>query len=188
MLKSLASFGAHGTEGERLNAVTAAVVSRQKENTPVVDWPLARLEEAGGWRHNYLRVEQFMETDLVTVHEDELVDLVASLMVWRRVRYILVEDAQNRLVGVVSYRALLRALSDGILEGPHRAVPVSEVLRRDTVTVTPETSTVEAIRLMRQHRIGCLPVVKDGRLVGVLTEGDFLEVAAELLEQNPEHP
>jgi CBS domain-containing protein len=187
-LRSLAAFDGRGTEGERLNAITAAAARRQRENTPVAEWPPATLEEAGGWRHNYLRVEQFMETDLVTVHEDELVDLVASLMVWRRVRYVLVEDAQNRLVGVVSYRALLRALSDGILEGPHKAIPVSEVVRRDVVVVTPETSTVEAIRLMRKHRIGCLPVAKDGRLVGVLTEGDFLDIAAELLEQNLQEP
>jgi CBS domain-containing protein/gamma-glutamylcysteine synthetase len=187
-LKSLASFQGHGTESERLNAITAATVARQKTNEPVATWPLAELAEAGGWRHNYLRVEQYMETDLVTVHEDELVDLVASLMVWRRVRYVLVEDAQNHLVGIVSYRALLRALSDGSLDGPQKAVPVSEVVRRDTVTVAPETSSVEAIRLMREHGIGCLPVVKDGRLVGVLTEGDFLEIAAELLEQNLKGP
>jgi CBS domain-containing protein len=52
------------------------------------------------------------------------------------------------------------------------------------LTVTPETPTLDAIRLMRDHKIGCLPVVKDGKLVGVLTEGEFLDIAAELLEQN----
>ena len=53
----------------------------------------------------------------------------------------------------------------------------------DIVTVAPETRTVEAIQLMRKHRVGCLPVVKDGRLVGIVTEYDFLVIAGQLLEE-----
>jgi CBS domain-containing protein len=49
--------------------------------------------------------------------------------------------------------------------------------------VAPDTETVEAIRLMRRYRIGCLPVIQDGRLVGILTEEDFMTIASKLLEQ-----
>ena len=57
-------------------------------------------------------------------------------------------------------------------------------MQAHVLTVDPETPTLDAIRLMREHRIGCLPVTKDGRLVGVLMERDFMDIASELLEQN----
>jgi CBS domain-containing protein len=56
-------------------------------------------------------------------------------------------------------------------------------MRRDVITVTPETPTLEAIALLKRYRIGCLPVVQDGHLVAILTEEDFMGIAAELLEQ-----
>ena len=56
-------------------------------------------------------------------------------------------------------------------------------MKPNPVTVPPETSSLEAVRLMRRHRIGCLPVVQKGRLVGIVTESDFLGVASSLLEQ-----
>ncbi|MCZ7679693.1 MAG: CBS domain-containing protein [Sandaracinaceae bacterium] len=56
-------------------------------------------------------------------------------------------------------------------------------MRRDVITITPDTPTLEAIRLMRRYRIGCLPVVQDGQLVAIVTEEDFMTIASELLEQ-----
>jgi CBS domain-containing protein len=172
-----------GTPGERFNALVAGAVSRQKSKRPVAEWKLARLKEAGGWKHTFREVEQFMTTDLFTVAEDEPVDLVASLMDWERIRHVPVEDHQNRLVGLISYRSLLRQLVHGASSRGVSHVAVSEVMTRDPLTVAPETPTLEAIALMRRHRIGCLPVVKDGRLVGIVTERDFMDVAAELMEE-----
>ena len=182
--KSMDSMRGHGTAGERLNAMTAACIDRQKTNEPVSKWPLARLDEAGGWQHNYLKVEQFMTTDLTTVHEDEAVDLVANLMVWERIRYIPVEDHENRLVGLISYRALLKLMAAGMLDGRAGPVAAKEIMKRDPLTISPETSTLRAIQIMRTQKIGCLPVVKDQHLVGVLMERDFMDIASELLEQN----
>jgi CBS domain-containing protein len=65
-------------------------------------------------------------------------------------------------------------------DGP---LPVSEIMQRDPVTVTPETSTVEAIDIMRRNRWSCLPVIKDGHLVGVVTETLLMAIAGQLLEQ-----
>jgi CBS domain-containing protein len=56
-------------------------------------------------------------------------------------------------------------------------------MQKDPQTVTPETRTLEAIELMRRHRIGCLPVVSNGHLVGIVTEADFMKIAGQLLEQ-----
>ena len=56
-------------------------------------------------------------------------------------------------------------------------------MHSDPFTVTPETTSLEAIRLMQRHRVGCLPVVKEGRLVGIVTERDFIDVSSRLLDR-----
>ncbi len=183
LLQSYAAMKEHGTPGERLGALTMAAVARQKEGRAVHDWPLAGIDEAGGWKHHYLRVEQFMLTDLFTVQEDEPVDLVANLMDWGRIRHVPVEDPQHNLIGLVSYRSVLRLLARGMNEAHRAPVPVSAVMKRNLITVTPETSTIEAIQLMRKHKIACLPVVRGTRLVGVVTEDEFMSIAGELLQQ-----
>ncbi len=57
-------------------------------------------------------------------------------------------------------------------------------MTRDPLTVPPDTPVIDAIRIMRDHRISCLPVLQDDKLVGILTERDFMPVAAELLQRN----
>jgi CBS domain-containing protein len=166
-----------------MSAGTAATAERQRTNQPVHTWSPARLDEGGGWKQSYLSVEHCMDTDLVTVNEHEPVELVAHLMDWNHIQHVLVEDSRNRLVGIVSQRALLRLVGTyhpEQLEGP---MPVSEVMRVDPVTISPEASTLEAIALMREHQMSCLPVIKNGHLVGKVTERQFMDIAGQLLEQ-----
>ena len=61
-------------------------------------------------------------------------------------------------------------------------LPVSEVMQSKPITVPPHTPTLEAIKVMKKHRIGCLPIVEDERLVGIVTERDFMDVAGQLME------
>ncbi len=183
LLKSYNDMGTRGTEAERLNAVTAATLARQRLGEPVARWPFARLEEGGGWRSNYTRVEQFMSRDFVTVHEDDPLELVANLVLWERVRHVPVEDADRRIVGLVSYRGVLRALLEHQQRGSSAQVSVADIMKRDPWTVAPETSTLDAVELMRRTEVGCLPVVRDGRLVGMVIPRDLMWVAAGLLEQ-----
>lgn len=182
-LQSLAAMKDKGTPGERFTALTAGTVTRQKSGKPVHEWDLARIEESGGLRNNYTKVEQYMETDVFTVHPDESVDLVANLMEWQKIRYVPVEDMEHRLVGLVSQRGLLRLMAHGALNKEGATVAVADVMQKKLVTVSPETTTLEAIRLLRQHQIGCLPVVHDDRLIGVVTERDFMDIAYGLLER-----
>jgi CBS domain-containing protein len=133
---------------------------------------------------SYTFVEEFMTTDLFTVQEDEPIELVANLMDWKRVRHIPVENEQGRLVGLVSCFEVLRRLERNLGEGITEPLPVSAIMDRDPLTVGPETRTLDAIALMRRERVDCLPVVKQSRLVGILTERDFIAVSARLLEQS----
>ena len=181
--RSLASMGGKGTRSGRLAALTAGAYYRQQEGIPVSQWEPADLSEAGGATQNYLRVEQYMHTHLMTVQEDESVDLVAFVMDRERIRHVPVEDADHRLVGVVSYRSILRYVGGRNELKEAGATSVKEIMGRDPVTVTPRTSTLEAIRLMRDEGVACLPVLDEGKLVGIVTDRDFMPIAYELLEE-----
>ncbi|MFT7617314.1 MAG: CBS domain-containing protein [Planctomycetota bacterium] len=183
ILSSLASMKNTGSKTECLSAVTAGMRNRQEENVPVHKWSLATIAEAGGWKQHYKRVEQYMSTELFTVNENEAVDLVACLMDWRHVRHVPVEDDDNRLVGIVSHRTLLRLVANSWSTDTGEPVPVKDIMHTDLVTIGPEVTTLEVIRLMREHKVACLPVVEDGRLIGLVTEFDLVIIAAPMLER-----
>ncbi len=186
LLQSLTEMGAHGTRAERMAALTAAVAHRQQKRLPVHEWEPARLGEGGGWRYHYRRVEQYMTTDLFTVKEDEIVDLAALLMDWKRIRQVLVEDDERRLAGWVTYGSLLRLYTSGQASKSPSAVSVREIMEQAPVEVAPETETLEAIALMRKHKVRSIPVTKDGKLVGIVSVEDFIPIAERLLEEKLE--
>ena len=124
-----------------------------------------------------------MITDLATVNEDEGVDLIAFMMERRKIRHVLVEDGDHRLVGLVTYRALLRLVASGELHQGDSGMAAREIMQRDLLTVTPETTTAEAIKLLREHQYSILPVVQGDKLVGVVTETCFMPIASQLLEE-----
>jgi CBS domain-containing protein len=118
---------------------------------------------------------------LFTVHEEESIEFVARLMDWQRIRHVLVEDEQHRLVGLISHRTLLRHMAERD-EPPAGGVPVGEIMVEKPISVSPDRSTLEAVQLMREHQIGALPVVREDRLVGIITERDFIQIAGNLLD------
>ncbi len=182
LLRSYSRMGGDRRRGENLVALTAATYRRQTRGKPVHSWPLAEPEEGGDWRAHYKRIEQYMTTEVFTVQPEDPIDLAANIMDWERVRHIPVEDERNRLVGLVSYRAIFSFfIRQG--GGQRKVEPVRRIMKPDPITVTPETLTVEAIATMRREKIGCLPVVQDDRLVGIVTYRDFMEIAGQVLEQ-----
>ncbi len=183
LLRSYARMKDRGSPLERLTALTAALAERERTGEPVHRWSLAEFEEAGDWTPSYRRVEQYMTTDLITVGVNEPVELVARLMDWHNIHHIPVEDEQHILLGLMSHRSLLRHMASREPTQADVPTPVGEIMQRDLITVRPNTPTLEAIELMKAKRIGCLPVTVERRLVGVVTEHDFLRVASMLLEQ-----
>jgi len=180
-LESLESMSNSGSMHERLRALTKSMVEQQQIGRAVSDWSLAEFCGSQDWRESYRTVGQFMATDLFTVRPDDIVDFAASLMEWRYVRHVPVEDDSGRLLGLVSHRQLLRLIARGLEKDAGPAM-VRDIMRPDPMSVTPETTTVEAIRLMRENRLSCLPVTEDGKLVGLVTEYDLIVVASRLLE------
>jgi len=180
-LDSLADMGNQGSLHERLRALVKSMVDQQREGRPVAEWQLADLCTTQDWRESYRTVGQFMATDLFTVRPDDIIDFAASLMEWRYIRHVPVEDDSGHLLGLVSHRQLLRLIARG-LDRDDQSVTVRDIMRPDPLSIGPETTTVEAIRLMRENRLSCLPVVENGKLVGLVTEYDLIVVASRLLE------
>ncbi len=186
MLDSLASMkAAGGARDARTRALTKAIWSRQETCRPVHTWELAQLTDSEDWRHSYQKIDQIMTTDLFTVGPEDLVDLAASLMDWRHLRHVPVEDSEGHLVGLLTHRAMLRLLVRGHQTNGAGVDPVAvrEIMKPNPLTVSPETRTLEALELMREKRVSCLPVVDNGKLVGIVTEHDFIDVSRRLLEE-----
>lgn len=182
MLDSLAEMDKRAKPNVRMRTLTAAMKANQIDGKPMHEWPLAAIPQESEWIDNYKTVEQFMAVDLFTVRPEDILDLAASLMHWRHVRHVPVEDDAGHLIGIVSHRDLIELLASG-RAATRTPVLVSEIMKTNLITVTPDTPTLDALDLMRERNIGCLPVVKEGRLVGLVTAYDFLTVSAKLLEE-----
>lgn len=184
MLNSLTALNASEPIDMRTRTLTSAILARQKEGKPVHEWKLAEAGELDDWSQSYQTVGQFMSTDLFTLRPDDLVDLAASLMEWRHIRHVPVEDENGRLVGLVTHRGLLRLLSRGSTAPDATSMTVREIMKPNPTSVTSTTPTLEAIEIMRSSGIGCLPVVDDNQLVGIVTSYDFLTATASLFKQH----
>jgi CBS domain-containing protein/gamma-glutamyl:cysteine ligase YbdK (ATP-grasp superfamily) len=184
MLNSLTALNGSEPIDMRTRTLTAAILARQKEGKPVHEWKLAAAGELDDWSQSYQTVGQFMSTDLFTLRPNDLVDLAASLMEWRHIRHVPVEDENGRLVGLVTHRGLLRLLSRGSTAPDAASMTVREIMKPNPTSVTSTTPTLEAIEIMRRSGIGCLPVVDDNQLVGIVTSYDFLTATASLFKQH----
>jgi CBS domain-containing protein len=182
--KSLSAVSSSVPKDARQRTLTSEILARQTKSKPVHCWPVIESHESDDWEQGYRTVGQFMSTDLFTMRPDDLIDLAASVMDWRHIRHVPVEDEEGRLVGLVTHRALLRLMSKG--KTPESASPntVREIMVPNPLTVTPSTSSLEAIEIMRTNRIGCLPVVEGNQLVGIVTSYDFLAASAHLFKEH----
>jgi CBS domain-containing protein/gamma-glutamylcysteine synthetase len=181
-LRSLAQMAPHTSLDQRHRRIAKAMLEHQLDGqSPVHTWEPCQIGRDDAWRDAYRTVGQIMSTQLLTVRPEDLVDLAASMMDWEKIRHVPVEDDQGRLVGIVSHRALLRLVARG--QGGTTQVVVKDIMRRDPVSVTPQTPTIEAMKLMRDRAVGSLPVLEGDKLVGIITEHDLIDVSAKLLER-----
>jgi CBS domain-containing protein/gamma-glutamyl:cysteine ligase YbdK (ATP-grasp superfamily) len=181
-IKSITEMDENILPDEKVRSITAEMITNQKGDEPVHNWDLAQASNNLDWRATFQRLGQFMTEELFTVRPDDLLDLAASIMDWKHVRHVPVEDDEGKIVGLISHRAILREVARGrsSIDDP---AAVKDVMRRNPVTAAPETLTVDAIRTMRKNKLGCLPVVDRGKLVGIVTDHDLINVAGKLLEE-----
>jgi acetoin utilization protein AcuB len=121
-------------------------------------------------------VKNRMSRPVVTVRQDADFQKALALMQEHRLRRLPVVDGEGQLVGIVVERDLLVAAMRYL----QSRVEVGDVMTRDVIAVGPDTDLVDVARTMLARKIGGLPVVDDGRLVGIVTESDIFKRFVEL--------
>ncbi len=125
-----------------------------------------------------VRVRDIMQTSIVTVSAGDTLSTVEDIMTLGGVRHMPVVRG-GALVGVVSERDLLRASLSNLTEFGHeerraflQVVEITRVMSTPPIVISPDAEIEQAARLLAEKKIGCLPVVQRGKLVGLLTEAD----------------
>jgi acetoin utilization protein AcuB len=133
-------------------------------------------------------VKDRMTKKPVTITEDTSVDKALQLMRENQVRRFPVLNKRGKLVGIISEKDLLYAspspaTSLSIYEIPYllSKIKISDLMTKDVITIHEDTPLEEAARLMADSKIGGLPVVRDGELVGIITETDMFKIFLEML-------
>lgn len=162
--------------------LTASMLHRQASEEPVHSWKDISDPEMSAVKETNQRVEQVMSTDIFTVHPDDLIDLASKIMHWNHIRHVAVED-NGDLIGVVSYRSILEIYGKYAARGDVHLVPVKDIMNKNPITINPEHTIEEAMELMREHKIGCLPVLTKDGLVGMLTEAELLDEFSKWLKK-----
>jgi CBS domain-containing protein len=130
-------------------------------------------------------VADVMTRDVKTVERNDRLAVAEDVMRLGKFRHLVVVDDEGGLAGIVSSRdlfhnALLKALGFGTRakEQALQGTLVKEAMTTDVLTTTPDTPLSEAAKVMRDRKVGCLVVLHSGKIAGILTEGDFVALAA----------
>ncbi len=127
-------------------------------------------------------VKDLMSTDMFVLYAEDNLLSAEEMMQWKRIRHLPVVDRASNLQGLITHRDILRASISTIVElssGERRAaqagILIQDIMRTDVLTIGPEADIKDAARVMLNQKIGCLLVVEERQLVGILTEADFLK-------------
>ena len=132
-----------------------------------------------------LQVKDLMTVGVLTMSPGDSLSDLRDLMYSRHVRHVPVVSAEQQIKGLVSHRDLLRntlfdrpRVSQYVEDEILASLTVGEVMTRDVECVGPDDDLTGAARLMLDRKFGCLPVIAEGKLVGILTESDFVRLHA----------
>lgn len=127
-------------------------------------------------------IDEFMTSDPYTLTESHTIDDARKVMTEKHIRHIPITDNDNHLRGLVTQRDVLAAT---IPEELHISVPdilLSEVMIKNVSVIHKSDSLRQAAVYLQSHKYGCLPVISDDKLVGIITDSDFVEIAINMLE------
>jgi CBS domain-containing protein len=132
-------------------------------------------------------IDAIMSTDLITVRPSDTLEQARGLMHTNRIHHLPVVNDGGELVGLVTLTNVLAA-TDSILRDADNRIHAEEILIKDVMvedlaTVDERASLRQAALFIEKHKIGCLPVLSNGKLKGIITDSDFVGVAINLLEQ-----
>ena len=130
-------------------------------------------------------IDAIMSTDLITLAPTSTVAEARTLMQTNRIHHLPVVE-EDALVGLVTLTNVLAATDSFLRDQENRIhatdVQVKDIMVTDIATIDEHASLRQAAMFIEKHQIGCLPIVTDGRLRGIITDTDFVGVAINLLE------
>jgi CBS-domain-containing membrane protein len=133
-----------------------------------------------------ITVDEIMSSELRTLSESDSLADAHKIMTESHIHHIPIVDGDSHLVGLISHRDVLAAgskLDDETAARHAGSIAIKEFMTRDVATVSPRANLRRAAIYLQRHSYGCLPVVEDDKLVGIITDTDFVGVAINLLEQ-----
>ena len=138
-----------------------------------------------------LKIKDIMTSEVFVLHATQTLELVRSLMRIKHVRHVPIVDADNTFVGLMTHRDLLAQTISHLAEVDNeeqeyldRHLHIVNIMKTDVLTADPEMDICSAISLLLDHKYGCLPVVSNSKLVGIVTEADFLNLTLGLLRKS----
>lgn len=123
---------------------------------------------------------QIMTRKVFTIAPERRVEDAFLIMLQKKIGHLPVLKGR-KLVGVVSDRDLRKAVAAQGRGVKKKELTVADVMSRGLVTIRPGDEVTEAVKIILRHRVGCLPVVEDGRLKGIITKDDLLSVFSVML-------
>jgi CBS domain-containing membrane protein len=136
-----------------------------------------------------LTVGDLMTTKVFTLLESDSLYTAKQIMEMARVRHVPIVDAKDAFIGLITHRDMLALavskLSDidsSTQDELDAGIPLHEIMRTDVAVVTPDTLLRDAAHMLLEHKYGCLPVVEANKLVGIITEADFLRLTISLMD------
>ncbi|MFQ5757677.1 MAG: CBS domain-containing protein [Acidiferrobacterales bacterium] len=134
-----------------------------------------------------ITVDEIMTTDLATLPENATLQDAIQLMAEKHIRHIPIVNNARELIGLITHRDVLASTDSTLRPQDERQSPdsvlVKKIMTRKVATVAEGTSLRSAAIQIERHKYGCLPVVTDGKLRGIITDSDFVAVAINLLQQ-----
>jgi CBS domain-containing membrane protein len=138
-----------------------------------------------------LKVKDIMTTEVFVLHATQTLELVRSLMRIKHVRHVPIVDEDNSFVGLMTHRDLLAQTISHLADVDEeeqeyldRHIHIMNIMKTDVLTADPDTDVCTAINMLLENKYGCLPIVSEGRLVGIVTEADFLNLTLGLLRKS----
>ena len=183
MLDTYRQFSDKASKEEILTLITMATIKNQKAGLPIHKWKIPKFNELPHWHPSKLLVEEVMKTDVLSVQPDDIVDLVADMMNWAKLRYVPVEDEKDNFVGLVTSRMILNVLRKSSKDSSLKNLKVKDIMIDKPNTIRPDQKIEDAMKIMDLKKIGSLPVVQNHKLIGMLTETEFFYLSKRLFER-----
>ncbi|MBV1870213.1 MAG: CBS domain-containing protein [Gammaproteobacteria bacterium] len=134
-----------------------------------------------------ITVNEVMTTNVISLSPHDTVLKAAEIMTKHNIRHVPVVSTNDQVVGIVSQRDILRsgALSWSTDDKNEHSgqQEISEIMSKGTLSTHPKDSLRAAGLTLQNNKYGCLPVIEDGLLVGIITDTDFVSIAINLIEE-----